>query len=41
MIETLPDSIAAAAVTILFTEPGSNASVTARFRQRSGFVSAK
>ncbi len=38
--DTAPDSSAAAAVMILFTDPGSNASVTVRLRHRSGSVSA-
>ena len=40
MIDTVPDSIAAAAVMTLLTEPGSNASVTAGFRSRAGSFAA-
>ena len=40
VIDTAPDSIAAAAVITLLTEPGSNASVTAGFRSRAGSCAA-
>ena len=36
VIDTAPDSMAAAAVITLLTDPGSNASVTATFRSRPG-----
>ena len=38
--DTAPDSSAAPAVIVLFTEPGSHVSVTARFTSRLGFASA-